>query len=912
MFGSLRELLELPNRSISAESAASGQPNNFRQRFRELLNELNDGLVLSSTLGKKAARAELAVKRDTVCAAYQTALEQIDVIEPEELERVLTATSALATRSAGFAERGITDKNRWADVEPQFDASVEHVAALEDENHPKAAALRNLCDAVRARVNKHEFKEATTLFEQIKSKLETIINGSSEKPLGEAGEIKDPDRDHLLEFTLRIVIDNKTSFPLKLGPDEVEDRYRVPPPKIAPARRSTAFVVAAKKKAVGSMTWISTAGEDEMWNIHYEHTPPGEYETQISHAVADLPNLSRFMSEVDQSQEDNGELRFILRENEPPPKTFVSRITLVNDTDLELRKEKDSDLLSAGVYETAPPPIIPRRQTLDFEVRSQGTQAPNDQQFVSGVVTYTPVGNEPERWNLSFGAATGLATKGDSDVKSDRLITDKPRIDGTNFRFNLRGKGSPPPPGPNSFVSKIFIKNSTKLVLQRRGYLLEAGVYEEAPLEKIQPGELIEFTVRSKPTSEAENAAEIVSGRVEWLPDGATNDEIWTIQYKESPRDTRLIKLSECLSKRFIADKPPNNFEFTLRDAPPSPTSFVSRVVVMNNTNVTLLIKDPKPIDGTFEQPPKDIPPGLPGEIIMRSDGADFGERVSASLVWEPQGFPSGERWSMTFSKIAGDLNGTAQQQVDSIRFEAEETLPFGNDFRFVLNPVAEPEFKKPEPTRQPTLRFDDRGVDGWVEYLQEQLNALVEPSPKLVVDGHFGQATYDAVYKFQGQAGIQQDWVVGNETWAALRHGPKEEPSTDGRKPHTYVEEGLEARWLTEDEAATFDQSKDELVLVCVSVGDEAQLVGQNVNVFVTPPGGKRKGFVAKIGGKVSTTTSSQGETFGITLKDFRKSFPSTPETAPIQDYLVEAYFDEELGSDFYTSSKGGFKTIS
>src|SRR5262249_11566330 len=129
-------------------------------------------------------------------------------------------------------------------------------------------------------------------------------------------------------------------------------------------------------------------------------------------------------------------------------------------------------------------------------------------------------------------------------------------------------------------------------------------------------------------------------------------------------------------------------------------------------------------------------------------------------------------------------------------------------------------EFKPPDKEKQPTLRRGDKSADGWVEYLQEQLNNQLDPSPNLKVDGDFGQATPKAVRAFQEQAKIQVDGVVGNQTWAALRHGAPEKPSTDGRKPHTFVDKGAKARWFTEDDVAVYATKSDVLSLFPVSVG--------------------------------------------------------------------------------------------
>jgi hypothetical protein len=71
-----------------------------------------------------------------------------------------------------------------------------------------------------------------------------------------------------------------------------------------------------------------------------------------------------------------------------------------------------------------------------------------------------------------------------------------------------------------------------------------------------------------------------------------------------------------------------------------------------------------------------------------------------------------------------------------------------------------------PGATTHRTLRRGSTGPD--VEELQRKLNG-VNASLHLVVDGIFGQATYDAVVDFQIRADLEPDGVVGPRTWEAL-----------------------------------------------------------------------------------------------------------------------------------------------
>lgn len=55
------------------------------------------------------------------------------------------------------------------------------------------------------------------------------------------------------------------------------------------------------------------------------------------------------------------------------------------------------------------------------------------------------------------------------------------------------------------------------------------------------------------------------------------------------------------------------------------------------------------------------------------------------------------------------------------------------------------------------------------VEALQNALNARLDPSPNLSVDGDFGGMTEKAVQRFQSSQSIEPNGIVGPETWAKL-----------------------------------------------------------------------------------------------------------------------------------------------
>jgi hypothetical protein len=205
---------------------------------------------------------------------------------------------------------------------------------------------------------------------------------------------------------------------------------------------------------------------------------------------------------------------------------------------------------------------------------------------------------------------------------------------------------------------------------------------------------------------------------------------------------------------------------------------------------------------------------------------------------------------------------------------------------------------------KQPTLRLHDKSVDGWVEYLQEALNHHIKAG--LVVDGDFGGDTHKAVIKFQEKhkdEGVMVDGVVGNQTWSFLREGVPEKPSTDGRKPHSFVEKGLEARWVREKEVCRFDAAQDALVMQAISVGDTDKLQDRLVRIRVVNPDGVKKILDRPLGPPVAASKTGQGSTHDVKVEQFATLFDEKASKGPPPgSYTVDAFFDDELGGDKFS----------
>lgn len=77
-----------------------------------------------------------------------------------------------------------------------------------------------------------------------------------------------------------------------------------------------------------------------------------------------------------------------------------------------------------------------------------------------------------------------------------------------------------------------------------------------------------------------------------------------------------------------------------------------------------------------------------------------------------------------------------------------------------------------PDPDRKPTLRRGDKG--SYVTLAQTELIQKGFDCGKWGADGKFGAATEEAVKELQKQYGLEEDGVIGQETWAILDNTAK------------------------------------------------------------------------------------------------------------------------------------------
>jgi hypothetical protein len=550
------------------------------------------------------------------------------------------------------------------------------------------------------------------------------------------------------------------------------------------------------------------------------------------------------------------------------------------------------------------------------------------------------IGNDKTAWVLNATSPRVGPAHAEASIEGpskDKFETDQnPTVGGRAeekfCRFVLRPKGgtapTPTPPGPGPATETnasctINVTNNTGSVitLSKQGH--DRGDFMTFPAQSVQPGGSTSFvSVRTPNQKDKEQGCKgfvlwsvgsppVCSWRCEWdNPEGQKNTAASTLD-PQSAGFQSLDQIGQGDENVPVA--------FTLSGGGgvkpnPTPAGATNCEISLNNgTQFLLKLADAKHSSGDFSSPPpKEIPAN---GAATCADGGPQG--CAGSLIYQiispaegaNAGAPVGT-WKLEWSNPPGASN-SADSSVDpqSAGLQSMTTVGAGDDkvaVSFSLfggqspqpQPEKEPDFKAPlDKTRQPTLREGDKSADDWVEYLQDLLG--------IKITGAFDAATKQAVIDFQTAQHKKDpsfviDGIVGNQTWAALREDPPEKASTDGRKPHTFVQEGEQARFYREQNTCGYLAQSDSLFIDIVSVGTEGQIDNEDVVVRVTPPGTNAQAHTLKL--KIGKGRPvPEGFVHVPVIPNFKQTYGKDVPDAPVDQYLIEAYFDNNktLGND-------------
>jgi hypothetical protein len=406
------------------------------------------------------------------------------------------------------------------------------------------------------------------------------------------------------------------------------------------------------------------------------------------------------------------------------------------------------------------------------------------------------------------------------------------------------------------------------------------------------------------------------------------------------------------LAHKSLGSGPDAKFNFWLEGSgsgppppPPGPAVNLScRITVTNKTKYTLTLKNMEAdkIGDWIQGPDKDVlnPEASTSCVFgQTTNEKEKSKLIKGSLLWDvgKPGSPPVTTWRCVWVNPVGEKNTVDHVfDPDTKEFDSPDEIDDGDEnvpvkFRLLGGgqlpppPPEDPdeEYKPPKPEKQPTLVMKKgNDPDGWVEYLQEQLNEqltkddLKDSKGKdlnvtfpLVTNGVFDANVREVVMAFQRKArksnpSFLADGIVGDQTWAALRHGTPEKPAVRGHKTDT----GFKARWLTEDEVCTHEKSTDTMKLKLCSVGT-VDLEGKVAKVFVTPPNGTRVGKPARVGKPLGQTQTGEGDVHEAKVSNCDKAFRL--QGVDLKTCQIEAYFDQDLGGDrwFFHPGKGDIK---
>jgi peptidoglycan hydrolase-like protein with peptidoglycan-binding domain len=479
---------------------------------------------------------------------------------------------------------------------------------------------------------------------------------------------------------------------------------------------------------------------------------------------------------------------------------------------------------------------------------------------------------------------------------------------------------------------RIINRTDRVLRLDPKSIKIESGKFKTDPPATIQPNREGKFLAVNK----FPNTAGVEGELVYRIDDKNTG---WRIKW-DNPRvgsnssETGVKGPNEGL---FEADNdnaqgPEAEFEYVLQlvGAPnpqpgpaPGPDLAAScAITVTNKTESVLTLAGQGHERGDFMTfPATSLQPGASTSFVSIETPNSPDEGCKGFLSWEV-GSPASAVWRIEWEnaeKAKNTAKATITPQTGGFRSleqigQGDENVPVVFTISGATGPTPPPEPKpepKPEPEpdfvppvegKQVTLRKGDKSKDGWVEYAQRLLNAHL--GTNLELDGNFGQATLNAVLRFQKEKKLQVDGTIGNQTWAALRQDTPAPPSTDGREPHSFVEEGAEARWAVESEDNNrYLSASDEFQLAVNSVGD-APIDNVEATLRITPPGAKSKVVKIKIGPPHKATSTGAGHFHLVKIQKFKKTFPPADPKAKMKDYLIEAFLPQDLGGDFYKAN--------
>lgn len=592
--------------------------------------------------------------------------------------------------------------------------------------------------------------------------------------------------------------------------------------------------------------------------------------------------------------------------------------TIDNQTDQILLLDAASiGELEHGEWKKKPPGQVAANKKEVFEAKSN-TVLGRTLTGVEGTVRYF-VGDGGTTWDLHFnnpfiGTNTADATL--AGAEKDKFNSDFDAQDGNKgtFTYTLTSAGGGTGPQPSTGAQTsclVTVVNQTKSTLFLRDQDNASGDFMTNPASTLAPGASTQFAFVQTPGSEEAELRGTLSWEVD-DPATATWDLEWDNPTGQKNTTKATIKPEGGFHSLDQIGQGDENVPvtFTLSGGggtDPVVTKGTScEITITNSTQAALSLTSRKATSGSFaSEPPATIAAGAAATVKYAGD-PDKPEAGCVGVLDYAVGDDAAASWTLEWNNPPGEANA-CNDAVDPANagFQSQSSIGPGDEavpVTFTLTggdvPPPEAEFAPPPKTKQPTLRKGDESPDGWVEYAQERLNDF---GAGLQVNGKFDGKMDAAVRKFQKDKKCQVDGVIGNETWSALRIGPREAVGTDGREPHTFEQTDAEARFYYEvNDCVYYFKSNDMLGMTVINTGEQPIEDG-TVVVKVTRPDGVAKTVAVKVGKNVSPSPTGQGNLHTVQIPGFSKVFGyASPDQVEGSD--VDTYLDGNLGGDRWT----------
>jgi hypothetical protein len=572
-----------------------------------------------------------------------------------------------------------------------------------------------------------------------------------------------------------------------------------------------------------------------------------------------------------------------------------SKVTLVNGTGSDLRLLQAKLAFKTARFVPAVPVLVPAHGETTFQVVEDAVGAAR----TNGFARYH-LDQRRHEVDVTFRWTDG---RGDVDIEgkgpfTQFVQTSSDSVKGNTYKLVLSVSGAAEP---------------DKLQL-RVGVINNSGFDMTLVSATLDDPEHTEFADKPRSQKDKGSHSFFVQPLDDEHPEGAGR----VVYRVERPDKPHLVRMRWRKGGKPVGTVDPNDGEFSvvaegagnrfsfevLPHVGPAPAAGRTKVTVFNQTVFTMT-RSLLQLEGKkaqFKSQPADtIEGGRKTVFEVESADPEFPE-TDGTVAYAFKSNPSEPDHVVTAAwRSDSDSTARIEPPADGVTVDV-----LGNRTDDVLFNVLGPDldFNPPEKIKQPTLRRGDKSSDGWVEYLQEALNHHLNAG--LVVDGDFGGKTHDAVIAFQKShkdEGVLVDGIVGNETWSFLREGVPEKPGTDGRKPHSFVEKGNEARWVREKAVVRFDAGQDALVMQAVSVGNIDEIQGRPVRIRIVNPLLVTKVLERPIGPGVPESTTGQGSSHEVKVERFATLFDDTATQGPPPgEYTIDAFFDAELGGDKFS----------